>query len=494
MTEMKEYVKRIDNFYSDDVVFEGSMARCTWELGMDVGSDTGESQQAEVVEASKTNASVSRWSSDSKSDASMVFATYSAAQKAAWRPSVSNSETCAVEASMRSSSFPTSLISLPRTQFQTSRSSQSTWSIPSPSPSPSFDSLPVTPDNPSATFATKRLTINTDNCATTYYRHSVAMKTDASLSMYTAMEASAIELSPSARLFVDFTKPLVRKYTEQGAEVTSVTPVRKYAGTIGEATDAEMRDDLVDCPFIRVDSTSPSSSSERDSPILRGRLTLSGVRDSRAMDDSESWRSSFYQASRPMSVANDNAFSLVLDEAAHLNTGALTFDPTLDFFSQEQRTSPLNEKPSWAFPWTSADLSSSSHEYDAPSSSSSVSTFFTKSKPIDIPTPATSKQRGERKSRRGGFFRDHIRLTFPRQSDSSQREDSLAFSPSSPFCKPQALSTNNMAEVVSYEDTSGLSTSWTRRGRFGGRLTTRTRKNWLLFSPGKLFGNTVTSS
>jgi hypothetical protein len=72
---MKEFVKRIDNFYSDDVVFEGSMARCTWELGMDVGSDAGESQQAEVVEASKTNASVSRWSSDSKSDSSMVFAT-----------------------------------------------------------------------------------------------------------------------------------------------------------------------------------------------------------------------------------------------------------------------------------------------------------------------------------------------------------------------------------------------------------------------------------
>jgi len=313
--------------------------------------------------------------------------------------------------------------------------------------------------------------------------------------MYTAMEASAIELTPSARLFADFTKPLVRKYTEQGAEVTNVAPARKYTGMTGELTDAEMRDELLDCPFIRVDSSSPSSSSERDSPILRGRLTLSGVRDSKVMDDSESWRSSFYQASRPMSVANDNdaGFSLILDETAHLNTGALTFDPTLDFFSQEHRTSPLNEKQSWTFPWTPADLSSS-REYSTPSSSSSVSTFFTKSKPIDIPAPATSKQRGERKSRRGGFFRDHIRLTFPRQSNSSQRENALAFSPSSPFNKPQALSTNDMAEVVSYGDTSGLSTSWTRRGRFGGRLTTRTRKNWLLFSPGKLFGNTVTSS
>ena len=64
VTEMKEYVKRIDNFYYDDVVFEGSMARCTWEFGMDVESDAGESQQAEVVEVPKTNASVSRWSPD----------------------------------------------------------------------------------------------------------------------------------------------------------------------------------------------------------------------------------------------------------------------------------------------------------------------------------------------------------------------------------------------------------------------------------------------
>ena len=123
VTEMKESVKRIDDFYSDDVVFEGSMARCTWELGMDVGSDARESQQAKVVEASKMNASASRWSSDSKFDSSMVFATYSAAQNAAWRPSVSNGETCTVEAS----SFPTSLVFLPRIRFQTSNPSQSTW-------------------------------------------------------------------------------------------------------------------------------------------------------------------------------------------------------------------------------------------------------------------------------------------------------------------------------------------------------------------------------
>jgi hypothetical protein len=104
------------------------------------------------------------------------------------------------------------------------------------------------------------------------------MKTDAPPPVYTATEASAIELSPFSCLFADFAK----------------TPVREYARHDVEETDAEMRDELVDSPFIRVDSASSSSSSDQDGPILRGRLTLPGVRDSKAMDDSESWRSSFY--------------------------------------------------------------------------------------------------------------------------------------------------------------------------------------------------------
>ena len=83
--------------------------------------------------------------------------------------------------------------------------------------------------------------------------------------------------------------------------------------------------------------------------------------------------------------------------------GAFPFDPSLGFFVQEQCTPSVNEKSSWALSWTPADLPSSSYEYDTPSSSS-VSTFFTPSKPIDILAPPISKQRGERKSRRGGFF------------------------------------------------------------------------------------------
>ena len=89
-----------------------------------------------------------------------------------------------------------------------------------------------------------------------------------------------------------------------------------------------------------------------------------------------------------------------------MNTGGFTFDPSLDFFGQEQRTSPINEKQTWPFSWTPVDLSSSSYEYDTPSSSS-VSTFLTPSKPIDIPVPMTSKQRGEETTPRWFFSRPY---------------------------------------------------------------------------------------
>ena len=83
--------------------------------------------------------------------------------------------------------------------------------------------------------------------------------------------------------------------------------------------------------------------------------------------------------------------------------------------------------------------------------------------------------RGERKSRRGGCFRHHVRIYFPRQSDSSQRKAALVSPPLVPT-RPQANSTNNMAaEVVSHRDTSRFSTSWTRHSRFGGRLVPRTQ-------------------
>jgi hypothetical protein len=192
VTEMKESVKRIENFYSDGAVFQGSMARCTWELGMDIWGDVGES---------------------------------------------------------RSSSFPVSPIPLSRTRFQTSGSFQFTWSFPSTSAPASLDSLPIIPDDCGAT-------------------------TGVPLSMSTAIEAYAIEPSPSARLFADFSRTPARGYVEHDVEMGDAE--------MGDEHDIEMRDEPVDNRIFLADSTPRSSSSDRDSPIPHDRLALPGVRNSKA--------------------------------------------------------------------------------------------------------------------------------------------------------------------------------------------------------------------
>lgn len=36
LSELREAIENVDSFYSEAVVFEGSMARCPWEAGMDI--------------------------------------------------------------------------------------------------------------------------------------------------------------------------------------------------------------------------------------------------------------------------------------------------------------------------------------------------------------------------------------------------------------------------------------------------------------------------
>lgn len=39
LPEVREALAHVQSFYSEDVVFEGSLARCSWEAGLDIGSD-----------------------------------------------------------------------------------------------------------------------------------------------------------------------------------------------------------------------------------------------------------------------------------------------------------------------------------------------------------------------------------------------------------------------------------------------------------------------
>lgn len=60
LPELREMLEAIDNFYSDDVIFESSMARCPWEEGLDIEGDPRDD-----MEGISDDGLESRWSEDS---------------------------------------------------------------------------------------------------------------------------------------------------------------------------------------------------------------------------------------------------------------------------------------------------------------------------------------------------------------------------------------------------------------------------------------------
>ena len=49
LRDVRYAIERVDNFYSDGVVFEGSMARCPWEAGMEIDNSSSSSTPDEDV-------------------------------------------------------------------------------------------------------------------------------------------------------------------------------------------------------------------------------------------------------------------------------------------------------------------------------------------------------------------------------------------------------------------------------------------------------------
>lgn len=47
LPELRVCLQNIKNFYSENVIFEGSLARCPWEAGLDLGNGTHHAQQAQ---------------------------------------------------------------------------------------------------------------------------------------------------------------------------------------------------------------------------------------------------------------------------------------------------------------------------------------------------------------------------------------------------------------------------------------------------------------
>ncbi|KAF9262243.1 kinase-like protein [Marasmius fiardii PR-910] len=75
--ELRQAIEELDTFYSEGAIFEGSMARCPWEAGMEIDSDSSTKQSARKSHSSKQSELKSCWSQDSAADSDIVFAHHS---------------------------------------------------------------------------------------------------------------------------------------------------------------------------------------------------------------------------------------------------------------------------------------------------------------------------------------------------------------------------------------------------------------------------------
>ncbi|TFY65240.1 hypothetical protein EVJ58_g2099 [Rhodofomes roseus] len=195
LREMRSAIKGIENFYSPDVLFEDSMARCPWEAGVRAESDSESSEEEEIEPELQPRphdeALVSSWTD---SDSEMVFATQSETERSSWADESLRARHDSYSRSMSPS--PASPLFAKGNLFDAldTPSNPSTYSVLSSSPS--IPSLPRTPGPESAQWnqpanrrPALRLNVDMNNGRPTYYDDSVMMISARSSSMHTALEA-----------------------------------------------------------------------------------------------------------------------------------------------------------------------------------------------------------------------------------------------------------------------------------------------------------------
>ena len=202
LREVRHAIQGVTTFYSDGVIFEGSMARCPWESGMDIDTASSDTNPYTTPSHSPPAHSesvdphlVSRWSKGSTSD--IVFAQYSATDSygALWTTYSSCGATWAFEspASSDSDHDPFHMDLFNRTETHSS------------SPSPE-SSLPTTPNNLDTTFGRRivkpdprsGLMINTNIPRPRIYDANASMT---SYSAGTSMMQTAIEYDPYSSMY-----------------------------------------------------------------------------------------------------------------------------------------------------------------------------------------------------------------------------------------------------------------------------------------------------
>ncbi|KAJ3564151.1 hypothetical protein NP233_g8483 [Leucocoprinus birnbaumii] len=206
LREVRRLISQVTSFYSDGVIFEGSMARCPWESGMDIDTDSSEDTDPLVPRSPSPAPEVvaSRWSKETTSD--IIFAKQSlypdesTYDEIPWNNRSSCGATWAYESSSSSSSSSESEPGLENSDMFDGSRTPSETSIQSP-----VSSLPATPNSADLAFGSKApvpnrkpLTINTNIPQPRFYDQDASINT---FSEDSAIMQTAIEYDPYSSMF-----------------------------------------------------------------------------------------------------------------------------------------------------------------------------------------------------------------------------------------------------------------------------------------------------
>ncbi|KAF8493399.1 kinase-like protein [Russula emetica] len=188
IAELRRAIKGVTTFYADDVVFEGSMARCSWEAGIDI---TGGSQPEDdsfdlPPHEQQQEEPRSAWSRDSSAD--MVFAAPSRGDSSSWVPYPASGATWGADSGLRAdtpSQGSTSFLT-----YDDQRTPSSSRSMYSPALSGPYASTQADEDSTyvdgSVRLKPEALSIST---ASDLYEGSIVMRSADSTTMHTALES-----------------------------------------------------------------------------------------------------------------------------------------------------------------------------------------------------------------------------------------------------------------------------------------------------------------
>lgn len=265
LREVRYAIEEVTSFYSDGVIFEGSMARCPWESGMEIDSaSSANTQDGPSPQSSPqpTEALLnSRWSKDSSSD--IVFASQASAEESnygiPWNDYSSCSATWAFESPISSDSeedhFRMDLFGRPDTPSSASDSPAS--------------SMPATPNNFDMTFIGREekqdpraaLTIDTNLTRPRIYDANASMT---SFSTQSSMMHTAIEYDPYASLFFVSSPVSPKGHFVPDSAITAVAEDKEMISpSVWTSSGTEMSS-----PSIYSSSSSASSIDKADDDVF----------------------------------------------------------------------------------------------------------------------------------------------------------------------------------------------------------------------------------